>query len=145
MFKGEFEHTLDKKGRIILPSKFRETISAKYIESVVITLGIDKCLVVFTPDVWDKKVNKLKEVPKTDDMRFFARLFTARAGDAAIDKQGRISIPLKLRREAGIDKEIIIIGTIDHMEIWDKNTWKEYSERPDRSFDEIAKKLNLDF
>lgn len=124
-FFGEFEHNIDDKGRLIIPSKFRESLG----NSFVITKGLDGCLFVFSLSAWTDFEEKLKALPISDkDARIFTRFFFAGAAECALDKQGRISIPPMLRKYAALEKETKIIGVSDRLEIWSKNNWETYND-----------------
>ncbi|TVP83442.1 MAG: transcriptional regulator MraZ [Alkalicoccus sp.] len=138
MFIGEFEHQLDSKGRIIIPSKFRNNLGASF----VVTRGMDKCLFVYPLNEWEKLESKLQELPFTKkDARAFTRFFFSGASECELDKQNRINIPPVLRKHAGIEKECVIIGVSSRVEIWDKNEWENYVENSTESFAEIAEGL----
>ncbi|RXK18884.1 division/cell wall cluster transcriptional repressor MraZ [Macrococcus sp. DPC7161] len=141
MFMGEFNHQLDTKGRMIVPAKFRDSLS----ENFVITRGLDKCLFGYTLDEWQKIEEKLKALPITKkDARKFMRLFFSGATEVEIDKQGRINIPQNLREYAGLSKECTVIGVSNRIEIWDKNGWNQFYEDTEDQFEEIAEEL-IDF
>ena len=141
VFMGEFNHQLDTKGRMIVPAKFRDSLS----ENFVITRGLDKCLFGYTLDEWQKIEEKLKSLPITKkDARKFMRLFFSGATEVEIDKQGRINIPQNLREYAGLSKECTVIGVSNRIEIWDKNGWNQFYEDTEDQFEEIAEEL-IDF
>lgn len=128
MFMGEYNHSIDAKGRAILPAKFREQLGDSY----VITKGLDGCLFVYPKDEWDRIEAKFREVPlTTKDARTFARFFFASAVECEGDKQGRVNIPQALREYAGLDKDIVSVGVLDRIEIWSKDAWKENSSYDD--------------
>jgi MraZ protein len=122
MFRGEYHQSIDPKGRIILPAKFRELLSAQYDQNLVIAKHVlDKCLMAFPVAEWILKENELKKVPTgSREVRMFKRVFMASASECTMDRQGRIVIPPSLKQFAGFDKSIVIAGAIDHFEIWDK-------------------------
>lgn len=125
MFIGEYNHTIDSKGRLIMPSKFRSELGEKFY----ITKGMDNCLFVFPQEEWDKidkKINKLKLSRR--EARAFARLFYAGAIDVGLDKQGRTLISQNLRDYASLKKDIVIIGVSTRIEIWDKEIWDRYND-----------------
>ena len=136
MFMGEYNHTIDAKGRIIVPSKFRNMLG----DNFVVTKGLDGCLWVFPADEWDLFYEKLRSLPVTrKDARTFVRGFMANAMDAEIDKQGRILLPQNLRRCANLEKDVVLIGTGPRIEIWSKEAWEaDYS---DDNSDEIAERM----
>ncbi len=135
MFMGEFNHTVDVKGRVIIPSKFREQLG----EEFVITKGFDNCLAVYALKNWEELQAKLVLMPMTSvDARTLRRMIVGSASVLETDKQGRILIPAPLRTYAGIDKDAVVIGNIDHVEIWSKDVWEKAS---DMDTDTAAKNL----
>ena len=140
MFIGEYEHTVDVKGRIIMPSKLRENIGEKFI----ITKGLDKCLFAYSKSEWTNFEEKLKTLPLTNkNARDFVRFFLSGAVECEIDKHGRFLVPANLRTYANIDKEIVIIGVGTRLEIWDKGSWTNYSSEENISADEIAENMTM--
>ncbi len=138
MFIGEFQHNLDSKGRMALPAKFRQKISG----GAIVTRGLDHCLFVFTAKDWEVLAQKLVALPLAQaNSRAFARLMLAGAMDVEVDKQGRVLIPDYLRTYAGLKKETIVTGLYNRIEIWDKDSWKEYKAKTESASDEIAEKL----
>ena len=138
MLIGEYEHSLDAKGRIIMPAKFRDSIGDKFI----VTKGLDGCLFAFSKEEWTKFEEKLSTLPISNrDARNFTRFFFAGAIDCEIDKQGRFLISSNLREFAGFTKDIIIIGMNSRVEIWSKEKWTECNEN--LSADEIAEKMEM--
>jgi len=122
---GEYLHSLDPKGRIAMPSRFREELGDKFI----ITKGFDdECLYAYSMDEWENIIAKLKTLPTADkDVRAFIRFFAAGAAECEADKQGRILIPQSLREHAGLVKDVFITGAITKVEIWDKDKWKQHN------------------
>lgn len=142
MFYGEYEHTLDRKGRLIIPAKFRELFKENYIEKFYVTRGLDKCLFVFTEEEWKLQEQKFKSLSFTKaEARKFNRLYFSGACELTCDKQGRILLPQYLKGFAGIQREVIIVGVSNRMEIWSKETWKKFYEASRESFEETAEKL----
>ncbi len=140
MFYGEYQHSVDPKGRVIIPSKFREGLGEKFI----VTKGLDSCLFAYSPDEWTSLENKLRALPFTDkDVRTFIRFFFSGAAECEVDKQGRILIPQNLREYAGLEKDIAIIGVSSRVELWNKNTWEKYNSDENISADKIAEKMSL--
>lgn len=136
---GQYEHTIDAKGRVIIPAKFREELGDRF----VLTKGLDNCLFVYSLEEWKNIEAKLKTLPLTKkDARAFTRFFLAGAVECEIDKQGRILIPANLREHAKIEKDVIFIGVSTRVEIWSKEVWEEYSNNTDVSFEEIAEHLD---
>lgn len=123
---GEYLHTIDMKGRLILPVKFREELGERFIS----TKGLDNCLFVYSKDEWGILENKLKQLPLSKpEARAFVRFFFAGAAELECDKQGRILIPTNLREHAKLDKDVVIIGVSNRIEIWGKSQWDEYSAK----------------
>ena len=142
MFYGEFDHTLDPKGRLIIPSKFRDVFKEYRIESFVVTRGLDRCLFVFTADVWREQEKKFKAMPFTrQESRQFNRLYFSGAYEVSCDKQGRILIPQYLKDYAKIKDHVMIVGVSDRFEIWAYDHWKEYFDESLESFESIAEKI----
>ncbi len=123
-FCGEYQHTIDLKGRVIVPSKLREGLGEKFI----VTKGFDKCLFVFSLEGWEKFLESLKGLPMSNtDARTFMRFFFAGACECTVDKQGRILLPQNLREYGELEKEICVIGVATRVEIWDKKKWEKYN------------------
>jgi len=142
MFYGEYEHTIDKKGRLIVPSKFRESLKEYDIEKFYITRGLDKCLFIFTESEWKSQESKFKSVSFTkSEARKFNRLYFSGASDMEFDKQGRILIPRYLKDYAGIRRDVVIIGVSNRIEVWAKEAWQSYYNSSKESFEDIAEKL----
>ncbi|MFV0519435.1 MAG: division/cell wall cluster transcriptional repressor MraZ [Lachnospirales bacterium] len=132
MFLGEYSHNIDLKGRLIVPSKIRENLSASF----VVTKGLDNCLFLYNIEDWTVLSDKIKALPVTDkSVRQFVRFFFGGACELEIDAQGRILLPNNLREFAGFNKEIITIGVSNRVEIWAKENYDEYSEN--NVFDEV--------
>ena len=142
MFYGEFFHSIDRKGRLILPSKFREVAKANFIEKFFVTRGLDKCLFMFTETEWRSQESKFKSVSFTkSESRKFNRLYFSGAGQIDCDKQGRVLIPKYLKDYAGIKRDVVIIGVSNRIEIWAKDAWQQYYDNSKDSFEDIAEKL----
>ncbi len=145
MFIGEYQHNLDTKGRITMPSKFREELGNTFY----ITKGMDGCLFVFPEEEWiemDKKIKGLRLSRK--DARGIARLFYAGAIDVSLDKMGRVLLPGNLRKYASLNKEAIVIGVSSRVEIWDKDRWQSYNDDEDFNYDMLTESmadLDIDF
>lgn len=136
MYTGEYNHTIDAKGRMTFPARIRESLG----EAFVITKGLDGCLFVFDKDEWQKLTEKLAALPLTDKgARQFTRFFLAGAVDAEVDKQGRILLPANLRSFAGIEKDVILIGVGSRAEIWSKERYEGAVDFED--MDEFAQGL----
>ncbi len=133
---GEYNHTIDTKGRLIIPSKFRETLG----EEFVVTKGLDGCLFVYDNKEWAAFEEKLKSLPLTNkDARQFVRFFLAGAAMAEVDKQGRILVPSVLREFAALEKEVVLIGVASRVEIWSKERWESSASYED--MEEIAEHM----
>lgn len=142
MFYGEHVHTIDKKGRIIIPSKFRESFKEYDIEKFYITRGLDKCLFLFTEGEWKSQESKFKSIPFVkSEARKFNRIYFSGASQIECDKQGRILLPKYLKDFADIKRDVLIIGVSNRIEIWAKEVWQEYYKSSESSFEEIAEKL----
>ena len=136
MLMGEYSHSLDIKGRVIMPAKLRQDIGEKFI----ITKGLDGCLFAFSQTEWFNFEEKLKTLPLSDkNARNFVRFFLSGATECEIDKQGRFLIPNNLREAASLEKDVIIIGVGTRLEIWNKEIWKKCDEKI--SADEIAENM----
>ena len=133
---GEYNHTIDSKGRLIIPSKFRETLGDEF----VVTKGLDGCLFVYDNKEWSAFEEKLKSLPLTNkDARQFVRFFLAGATLAEVDKQGRILVPANLREFAGLEKEVVLVGVASRVEIWSKTRWEDAASYDD--VEEIAEHM----
>ena len=138
MLIGEYEHSLDTKGRLILPAKIREDLGEKFI----VTKGLDGCLFGFSKNEWNNFEEKLKTHPLTNkDARDFVRFFLSGAIECEIDKQGRFLIASNLREYAELEKEAVIIGVGTRIEIWNKDKWKAYNSEENLSADQIAENM----
>lgn len=136
MLIGEYEHSLDVKGRLIMPAKLRGDMGEKFI----VTKGLDGCLFAFSQEEWLNFETKLKTLPLSDrNARNFVRFFLSGATECELDKQGRFLLPANLRTAAGLEKETVIIGVGTRLEIWDKNKWQNCDENI--SADEIAENM----
>jgi MraZ protein len=141
MFMGEYQHTIDEKGRLTIPAKFREGLGASF----VLTRGLDQCLFAYPTEEWKVIEEKLKSLPFTKaDARAFTRFFFSGATECEWDKQGRVNIPLNLREHARLQKDCVVIGVSNRVEIWAKEQWEQYFQESESSFGEIAEKL-VDF
>lgn len=141
MISGEYSHNLDSKGRVIIPSKFRKQLGEKF----VITKGFDNCLFVYSSKDWSNFEKKLSSLSLTNkDARNVSRFFVGSAIDTTFDKMGRILINSSLKEYANIEKEVVIVGMIDRVEIWDKNAWIRVNKQITKSIDSIVDNLNND-
>ena len=138
VFIGEYQHVLDSKGRVIMPSKFREGLGERF----VVTKGLDHCLFVYPQNEWQEFERKLRTLPLTSkDARAFTRFFFAGATECELDKQGRILIPANLREYAELVKELVIIGVASRVEIWSKERWDEYNDDANLDHQSIVEKM----
>ena len=135
MFTGEYNHTIDPKGRLIVPARFREELG----EAFMITNGNDGCLNIYPEKAWETFLEKLQLLTNTEDKRKIVRSFVSKANRVEVDKQGRILIPTALRGYAGLEKDVVLAGAIDKIEIWDKNRWDNDSCTGD--IDDITEQL----
>ena len=138
MLLGEYEHSIDPKGRLAMPAKLREGLGAKF----VITKGLDGCLFVYDMEQWQKLEQKLASLPMTrKNARDFTRFLFGGACEGECDKQGRVLLPANLRQHAHLDKDAVIVGVGNHAEIWDAATWQAYNEASEECVNELAEQL----
>ena len=138
MFIGEYSHNLDNKGRIIIPSKFREELHSSFI----LTRGLDGCLTIYSVEQWNKIFEKINKLPTTKKaVRQYTRVLTSNASECVLDNQGRILIPSNLSAPLGIKKECVIVGAHDHIEIWNTEIWNKYLSDNEPNIADIADKL----
>ena len=138
MFIGEFLHSVDEKGRLAVPIKFRSDLT----EGAIVTKGLDGCLFLYTRTEWDKLVQKMKNMPfSQSNARAFSRLILGGAIDLIPDKQGRINLPKYLISYAGIKNNVIVTGLVDHLEIWDNKVWEEYKKKTEKDVEKMAEQL----
>ena len=135
MFMGTYEHGLDAKGRVIIPAKLREDLG----ESFVVTLGLDGCLFAYPMNEWEGFIEKLKELPGTKEARMLQRHFLANAAPCELDKQGRILAPQTLREFAGLEKDVVLTGNLNRIEVWSREKWSENCNYDD--MDSIAESM----
>lgn len=139
MFLGEYQHNVDDKGRLVMPSKFRHRLA----EGIVITKGQERCLYVFPMDRWEDEVTKVNKLPRTNRRaRNYARSFFGAASDQQLDKQGRIAVPPALRTYAGLSKDVMVVGVADRLEVWDVSAWSELSDEADDFYADIEDELS---
>ena len=136
MFMGEYNHIIDAKGRLIIPARFRELLGEEFI----LTKGLDGCLSIYPMDAWEAFETKLRALPRTNkNARTFTRFFVAGATNCELDRQGRILVPQTLREFAGLEKEVVLTGNLDRIEIWSKEKWSENCNYDD--MDSIAESM----
>src|SRR4030042_6125560 len=139
MFYGEYSHSIDRKGRLILPAKFREVAKGNFIEKFFVTRGLDKCLFMFSEEEWRAQEAKFKAISFTKQQaRTFNRLYFSGAVEVIPDRQGRILLPQYLKDFAEIKRDVIVVGVSNRVEIWAKNNWEEFYGNSRQSFEEIA-------
>ncbi|MBI1961447.1 MAG: division/cell wall cluster transcriptional repressor MraZ [Parcubacteria group bacterium] len=140
MFIGEYQHSIDGKGRMAIPAKFRQTLK----KGAIVTRGLDNCLFVYTPEEWKKLVERLSGLPLSQGKsRAFARLMLAGAMDVSLDSQGRILIPEYLRKFAHIKKDTTIAGLHNRLEVWDTAAWEKYKAATEKDSVKIAEELGV--
>ena len=138
MFMGEYNHTIDAKGRLIVPAKFREILGDNFI----VTKGLDGCLFVYPNDEWTRFEEKLKSLPLTNkNARQFTRFFLAGAAACEVDKQGRILLPQVVREFASLEKDVVLVGVASRIEIWSRERWDESMNTYDGDMDEVAENM----
>lgn len=127
MFMGQYEHSIDTKGRIIIPAKYRDDLG----ESFVVTRGLDGCLFLYPSEEWKNFVEKLQGLPSNQNTRKIQRQFLSKAMEVVLDKQGRILIPALLRKDAALEKEVVFVGMMNRIEVWDKSRLEEQEMQDD--------------
>ncbi|MDD5251911.1 MAG: division/cell wall cluster transcriptional repressor MraZ [Patescibacteria group bacterium] len=138
MFIGEYHHVVDEKGRLAIPVKFRRELA----KGAVVTRGLDSCLFVYTAAEWKKLAGRLASLPFSQaNSRAFARLMLAGAMDVESDKQGRVVLPEYLRHYASLNKEVVVAGLYNRLEIWDMAAWEKYKAETEKNSNEIAEKM----
>ena len=143
MFMGEFTCKIDDKGRFMLPSKFREILQD---DEFVITRGLDNSIDLFPSSEWENIENELRKLKRTDSKhRAYQRFVLSAATKLTVDKQGRVNLPNSLTEHAKINKNIIVTGMVDKIEIWAEEVWKEYIEKTESSIEDIVEEINFDF
>ncbi len=137
MFMGEYNNKIDAKGRLIIPAKFRDALQ----EEFVVTKGLDHCLFVYPQNEWQNIESKFREIPlTTKDARKFTRFFFGSAASCEADKQGRVLIPPALREYSGLQKDVVLVGVLNRIEIWDKERWLA-NEYDDDEMDDVAEHM----
>lgn len=127
MFMGEYNHTIDDKGRLIIPSKLRNDLGNNFI----VTRGLEECLFIYSNSEWNNIINKYKNLPDTKEKRKFMRIFLSGATICEYDRQGRINIPSSLIEYASLKRDCVIVGVLDRLEIWSKELWSEFIDSAD--------------
>lgn len=141
MFLGEYRHTLDPKGRVVLPAEFR----AQLADGCVVTKGQERCLYVFPLSRWDEEVEKLNRLPRTNGkVRAYTRSVFAGAKQEIPDKQGRIMLPERLRDFADLSREAVVVGVADRIEIWNEQSWEQLSSEADDVYSDIEEEFGIE-
>jgi MraZ protein len=141
-FKGRFRYTLDSKGRLNIPARLRKELAPEAYDTFVIIRGFDPCLFLFPEDEWKKFEDKLRELPTNKEKnRRFVRMITSYAYKDQCDKQGRIAIPAELLKIAQIDKDVMIVGVMDRIELWNPEIYEKQLQAPGESYEEIAENI----
>ena len=142
MFYGEHDHTIDRKGRLIIPSRFRQVLKDHYGDRCVATRGLDRCLFLFPEDEWRTQESKFRALSFTkQEARRFNRFYFSGAVELNFDRQGRVLIPQYLKEYAGIKRDVVLVGVSNRIEIWDKEEWKKFYEQFKESYEQVAEKL----
>jgi MraZ protein len=140
LFLGEHYHSLDQKGRIIFPARMRDELGAQ----VVLQKGIERCLYVYPPEEWNKRVEEVGSLPQTNpDARRYARFFFSQASSEQLDRQGRLTIPQAFRTYAALDREAVIVGAGTRVEIWDRPTWERQREDVEAQVPDFTQQLGI--
>ena len=139
MLLGEYEHTLDEKNRLTLPAKFRQ----EFKDGVVVTRGMDGCLYAYTRTDWERLVDdRLRSLDTLNrEARLMQRFFFSGAVEAELDKQGRVMVPNALTESAGLQREVVVAGVYDHLEIWDRAAWRDHLKEVEGSAESVAERL----
>lgn len=141
VFLGEFKHKLDRKGRLIMPARFRSELE----ETFMITRGLDRCLFAYTPEEWTKIEQQLRSLPFTQsNARAFSRFFFSGASECQLDSQGRVLVPANLRKYAEFKKEVVVIGVSNRIELWAEDRWQTYAAEAETSYEDMAEEM-VDF
>jgi MraZ protein len=144
MFRGSFEHSVDAKGRVSVPAKFRDIIADRYDGRLVMALDFDRCLAVYPLEEWEKLEEKIKSLPMMQkEVKDFMRFFFSSATECDLDNQGRILIPPSLRERANINKSVMLVGIINKIEIWDTTGWQERHSQNGEKISEALAALGL--
>lgn len=138
MFRGRVEHTIDSKGRLSIPSRFRDVLTEKYSETLVVT-NFDRCLVAYPTEEWDALERRASALPQLKrEVKAFQRYFISGATECPLDRQGRILIPPSLRAYAALERDVVLVGMLKKVEIWSKERWEEVFHQSQKNFEEIS-------
>jgi transcriptional regulator MraZ len=141
-FRGSFQHSIDHKGRISIPARFRRLLSTDASETFVILRGFESCVSLYPLDEWGRYEERLRQQSFEDPLRRqYVRLLATDLNDATLDAQGRVVIPPRLLEHARLERDATVLGVIDHIEIWDPTTFDEYMKRTNKSYEELAGEL----
>lgn len=144
MFRGSFEHSVDAKGRVSVPSRFRDIIAERYEGKLVLSMDFDNCITVYPLEEWERVEEKIRSLPQMQkEVKDFMRFVFSTATECELDKQGRILIPPALRERAGINKSVMVVGIISKMEIWDSSAWEARRSQNGEKIGEVLSTLGL--
>jgi len=144
MFRGSFEHSVDSKGRVSVPARFREILAERYECKLVLTMDYDKCVMAFPLEEWERVEDKIKAAPQSQkEVRDYMRYVFSNAAECELDRQGRILIPPVLREGARISKSVMVVGMLNKMEIWDKTAWDARKSQTGDKIGEVLSTLGL--
>ena len=142
MFRGRYFHTVDPKGRLSIPAKFREVLKELY-GSMLVVANFDNCLVAYPQKEWTKLEEKLLQLPSLQlEVRNFLRRFVSSGVECEVDRHGRVLLPPQSREYGGLSREVVLLGMMNRFEIWGRERWDEFMRRSEGSFEEIAQKLS---
>jgi len=144
MFRGSFEHSVDSKGRVSVPSRFRDILAERYEGKLVLTMDFDKCVMAYPLEEWERVEEKIKALPQSQkEVKDYMRYVFSNAAECELDKQGRILIPPALREGARISKNVMVVGLLNKMEIWDKVAWDARKSQTGDKIGEVLSTLGL--
>ena len=144
MFRGSFEHSVDSKGRVSVPARFRDILAERYEGKLVLTMDYDKCVMAYPLEEWERVEEKIKAAPQSQkEVKDYMRYVFSNAAECELDKQGRILIPPSLREGARISKAVIVVGMLNKMEIWDKAAWDARKSQTGDKIGEVLSALGL--
>jgi MraZ protein len=142
VFRGRYEHTIDPKGRLSIPSRYREELAARRIDTLVLTEG-DQCVWAFPLDEWEQFEERLRHQSQfSPERRNVVRVMVAGAKECPVDRAGRTLVPPELREFAGLKKEVVITGALEHFEIWSRDRWTDHRQTLRGDFDDMTRKLS---
>ena len=142
MFLGQFRHTIDSKGRVSIPVRFRETLAERYEETLIVTTDLDQCLAAYPVEEWRLIVEKAKDLPQMrKEVKDWMRVFYSRAVECPLDRQGRILVPPTLRDQAKLNRQIVMLGMFNKIEVWDLKRWKEKEVQLSQNSEKISEAL----